>query len=408
MATFDLVISNARLRHVPELVHIGITRNRIEAISPTPLTGGESIDAGGSLVSTSFVDGHMHLCKVYTYRSFGDATIGEYGTGSMGGAMTGIELASKVKEKYHESWIYDNAKTAALNAIKHGVLHIQAFVDTDTTGRLEGIKGVMRVRDELKDILKIEVVAFPQDGLLRDPGAEDYVKEAMAMGADVVGGIPWIEHTDELAKEHVKRMAELAKKHGTRLAMLVDDAGDSTLKTAEMLGVAALEYGLEGRVTACHARAMALYEEPTFRRLAALAQRAGMGFITDPHTGPLHLKALELFDMGQAVGIGHDDIEDPYYPWGRYNMLEIAYLAAHILGANTRPRMEDLFDMITTRASRAISATPHEIKAGEVANLLIHSHEDVHEVLNNHLPPRVVISGGKVVSRSTQTTEFSL
>ena len=125
MATFDLVISNARLRHVPELVHIGITRNRIEAISPTPLTGGESIDAGGSLVSTSFVDGHMHLCKVYTYRSFGDATIGEYGTGSMGGAMTGIELASKVKEKYHESWIYDNAKTAALNAIKQiGRAHV--------------------------------------------------------------------------------------------------------------------------------------------------------------------------------------------------------------------------------------------------------------------------------------------
>ena len=112
--------------------------------------------------------------------------------------------------------------------------------------------------------------------------------------------------------------------------------------------------------------------------------------------------------MGQAVGIGHDDIEDPYYPWGRYNMLEIAFLSAHILGANTRARMENLFDMITERASRAIGATPKKIAEGAVADLLVHSHDDVHEVLNHHLPPKVVISRGKVVARSTSSTEFSL
>ena len=408
MTSFDLVINNASLRGHDGPSHLGITSGKIAAISKEPLAGGEVIDAEGALVSTSFVDGHMHLCKVYTYRSFGDATIGEYGTGTMGGAMTGIELASKIKEKYHESWIYDNAKAAALNAIKHGVLHIQAFVDTDTKARLEGIKGVMRVRDELKDVIKIEVVAFPQDGLLRDPGAEEYVQEAMKLGADVVGGIPWIEYTDAQSQEHVTRMAKLAQKHGTRLAMLNDDAGDANLRTSEMLAVAALEYGLEGKVTSCHARAMALYPEPTFRRLAALAEQAQMGFITDPHTGPLHLRALELFDMGQAVGIGHDDIEDPYYPWGRYNMLEIAFLSAHILGANTRARMENLFDMITERASRAIGATPKKIAEGAVADLLVHSHDDVHEVLNHHLPPKVVISRGKVVARSTSSTEFSL
>lgn len=406
MTTFDLVISNARLRRREGVHHLGILGSRIEAISPTQLTGAKTIDASGNLVTESFVDGHMHLCKVYTYRSFGDAAMTEYAAGAMGGAMTGIELASKVKENYHASWIYENARKAALEGLRHGVLHIQAFVDTDTKARLEGIKGVMRVRDELKDVMRIEIVAFPQDGLLRDHGAESYVQEAMALGANRVGGIPWIENTDRDAQEHVNRMVVLAKKYGTRVAMLTDDAGDPNLRTTEMLATAAIDHGLEGQITSCHARAMALYPEPTFRRLAALAKQAGMGFITDPHTGPLHLRALDLFDQGHAVGIGHDDIEDAYYPWGRYNFLEIAYLASHILGAMTRSRMEDLFDMVTTRAAEAIGVDGHLIAVGNEANLLIHGNEDVHEVMNHHEAPRQVISRGRLVA--TTSTESLL
>lgn len=406
MTTFDLVVKNARLRREDGLRNLGISGQRIEAISATPLTGAVELDANGNLVTESFIDGHMHLCKVYTYRNFGDAANTEYATGSMGGAMTGIELASKVKENYQESWIYENAKRAALEAIRHGVLHMQAFVDTDTKARLEGIKGVLRVRDELKKVIRIEVVAFPQDGLLRDPGAESFVREAMALGANRVGGIPWIENSDAEAEEHIKRMLELAKKYDTRVAMLTDDAGDPSLRTTAMLASGALTHGLEGRITSCHARAMALYPEPTFRRLAALAKQAGMGFVTDPHTGPLHLRALDLFDQGHAVGIGHDDIEDPYYPWGRYNFLEIAYLASHLLGAMTRARMEDLFDMITTRAAVAAGFEDHEIALNNEANLLIHGQADVHEVLNHHEAPKVVISRGKVVA--TTTTESQL
>ena len=406
MTTFDLVVSNAHLRQADGPRHLGIIGERIEAISTTPLTGALELDANGNLVTESFVDGHMHLCKVYTYRGFGDAANTEYAAGTMGGAMTGIELASKIKEKYHESWIYENARKAALEAIRHGVLHIQAFVDTDTKARLEGIKGVMRVRDELKNVIRIEIVAFPQDGLLRDPGAESFVREAMALGADRVGGIPWIENSDIDSEEHIKRMLELAKKHKTRVAMLTDDAGDPSLRTTAMLATEALRQGLEGQITSCHARAMALYPEPTFRRLAALAKQAGMGFITDPHTGPLHLRALDLFDQGHAVGIGHDDIEDPYYPWGRYNFLEIAYLASHLLGAMTRARMEDLFDMITTRAAVAIGIDGHQLALGNEANLLIHGQSDVHEVLNHHEAPRVVISRGKVVAKTATESEL--
>jgi len=406
MANFDLVVANAKIRGIEGLSHIGINGRRIEAISSTPLSGAIVHDANDNLVTESFVDGHMHLCKVYTYRSFGDAANAEYASGTMGGAMTGIELASQIKANYHETWIYENAHRAALEAIRHGVLHMQAFVDTDTKARLEGIKGVMRVRDELKDAIRIEIVAFPQDGLLRDPGAESFVREAMSLGANRVGGIPWIENSDADAEEHVKRMLELAKKYDARVAMLTDDAGDANLRTTAMLATGALEYGLEGRITSCHARAMALYPEPTFRRLAALAKQAGMGFITDPHTGPLHLRALDLFDQGQAVGIGHDDIEDPYYPWGRYNFLEIAFLASHFLGAMTRARMEDIFDMITTRAAEAIGIEDHKLASGHEANLLIHGQTDVHEVLNHHAAPRIVISRGKVVAINSTESQL--
>jgi cytosine deaminase len=408
MTTFDLVVTNARVRGLGHPVHIGIAGERIEAISPTPLAGAVTVDAKENLVTESFVDGHMHLCKVYTYRDFGDAANTEYAAGTMGGAMTGIELASKIKENYHESWIYENAHRAALEAIRHGVLHIQAFVDTDTKARLEGIKGVMRVRDELKKVIRIEIVAFPQDGLLRDPGAESFVREAMALGADRVGGIPWIENTDIDAQEHIERMLLLAKKHDARVAMLTDDAGDANLRTTEMLAIGALRHGMEGRITSCHARAMALYPEPTFRRFAALAKQAGMGFITDPHTGPLHMRALDLFDQGQAVGIGHDDIEDAYYPWGRYNFLEMAFLASHILGATTKARMDDLFDMITTRAAAAVGIDGHKLAIGHEANLLIHGQTDVHEVLNHHEAPRVVISRGKVVARTTTESALTI
>lgn len=128
-----------------------------------------------------------------------------------------------------------------------GGLVTESFVDVDTSARLEGVSPHLALREEFRGVVDLQVVAFPQDGLLCDPGAEDLVREALDLGADVVGGIPWVEHSDAEARGHVRRMCALAAANGLRVAMLVDDAGDAGLHTTTMLAEAMLEHGLVGR-----------------------------------------------------------------------------------------------------------------------------------------------------------------
>jgi cytosine deaminase len=408
MSPHQLVIRNARLRHDQGAHSIGIDNGTITAITADTVDGDEVIDADHNLVCESFVNGHMHLCKAYTFDKTNAAALNEYAGGSMGGAMTSIELASAVKKNYTDDAVYERAKRAALEGIRNGVTHVQAFADTDTAASLHGVNGVMRVRDELRDVMEISVVAFPQDGLLRDPGAEELVADAMARGADTVGGIPWIEFTDAEAGEHIDRMLDLAVKHNARVAMLVDDAGDASLRTLERLAIAAAERGLHGRVTACHARAAGSYPEPTFRRLAALLKRSQIGVVSDPHTGPLHVRPFDLYDLGVDVGLGQDDIEDAYYPLGRHNMLEVAFLAAHLLGDLSPRRLETVLDMVTVSAARALGIHNHQLTEGNPANLVVLDGQSTVEVLSRHSAPRVVISKGRIVARNLSSSELSL
>ena len=400
MPTYDLVITNARLRGRAEPTSLAISDGTIAAIDATANEATTVLDAAGQLVSPSFVDAHLHLDKVYTFTRIGDAALREYTAAGMGGAMTSIELASRVKADYDESWIHDNARRAVLEGLRHGVTHVQAFADVDTAAGLEAVKALLRVRDELAAVVRLDVVAFPQDGLLRDPGAEDLVREAVDLGADVVGGIPWIEYDDDAAQQHVDRMCRLAAERGKRVAMLVDDAGDPSLRTTRMLARSAIEHGLQGRVVACHARAVGSYAEPTFRRLLGLAREADMGFVSDPHTGPLHLRAYDVRDAGLAVALGQDDVEDAYYPFGRHDLLEVAFLAAHLLGAPTLERMDALLDMVTTDAARVLGVDDHAVTVGAAADLVVLDGETAHEVLTRHAPPRYVIGRGRLVAET--------
>jgi cytosine/creatinine deaminase len=224
----------------------------------------------------------------------------------------------------------------------------------------------------------------------------------------VVGGIPWIEHTDAEAREHVRRMCELAAAHGRRVAMLVDDAGDAGLRTTEMLAAAMLEHGLAGRGIANHARAVGLYPRPSLERLAGLARRAGLGFVSDPHTGPLRVPVRELTAMGVPVALGQDDIEDAYYPFGRHNMLEIAFLAAHALEAVDAAGIDLVYDAVSTTAASVMGVTGHRLEVGGNADLVVHHHASLREVLAQHAAPAYVVASGRLVACSTSTTTFHL
>jgi cytosine deaminase len=398
---YDLIIKNAKTRFSQDdLIQIAIVGGKIAKIAAQ--VDGDTknvIDAGGKLVTESFVNGHLHLCKVYTLSMMDEAAMGAYTDGSMGGAMTAIELAAQVKEQYDESWIIVNVRKALDLAVKFGNTHIRAFADTDTKAKLEGVKALIRAREEYKDRIKLEVVAFPQDGVVRDPGAEEYIEEALKLGADVVGGIPWIEYTDADAQEHIDRMFALAKKYDKPISMLIDDAGDPTLKTLEMLAVTTIKNGWEGRVTAQHSRAMALYPEPYYRKIEYLLKRAKIGVVSDPQTGPLYARVKDLYKAGVRIALGQDDIADAYYPFGRNNMLEVAFLAAHLMWMNSRQEMEILYDLITTNAAEALGEEGHNLVEGGTADLVVLNAESIWEAIWNHEAPLYVIKSGQDITK---------
>jgi cytosine deaminase len=398
---FDILIKNAKTRTSGgKLVQIAIQDGKIIKIADT-VAGDtkKAIDAQEHLVTESFVNGHLHLCKVYTLAMMDDEALGAYTGESMGGAMTAIELAATIKEKYDEKWIIENVRKAVNLAVRFGNTHIRAFADTDTTGKLEGVKALLKAREEFKDRVEIQVVAFPQDGVVRDPGAEDYVEQALKLGADVVGGIPWIEYTDADSQEHIDRMFRLAKKYNKDVSMLIDDAGDATLKTLEMLAVKTIKEGWEGRVTVQHARAMALYPEPYYRKIEHLLKKGRIGVVSDPQTGPLYARVKSLYKAGVSIALGQDDIADAYYPFGRNNMLEVAFLAAHLMWMTSRDELEVLYDLITTNAAKALGIQNYGLKEGCDADLVVLDAGSVWEAIWNHEAPLHVIKDGKEITQ---------
>jgi cytosine deaminase len=399
---FDIAIRRARLRHGGDrLIEIGIRDGRVAAMAESlDARATDEIDAGGNLVTESYVNPHLHLCKVWTLPMMEEEALKSYQGEAMGKAMAGIELASKIKEKYAESWITKNARRAAALAAVYGNLHIRALADVDRKARLEGVRALIRVREEFRGILNIQVVAFAQDGIVREPGASDLMREALRLGADVVGGIPWIEFSNADAAAHVKTCFDLAQEFDKDVSMLLDDAGDPGLRTLEMMALEALQRGWHGRALAHHCRAMSLYPVPYLQRLTRILNEARVPVVTDPHTGPLHARVKELLAEKVVVCLGQDDISDAYYPFGRNNMLEVAFLASHLLWMMTRQDIDKLYDMITIDAAAAMNVAGFGLAEGAAANLVVLDQPDVVEALRFHHAPAHVISHGKLVDQA--------
>src|SRR3972149_3041123 len=210
--SFEVLTRHASLRgQLGRQFDLGIADGRLAAIRER-IDGSAKveIEAHGNLVTESFVNPHLHLCKVYTLQMMDVDAMRVYQGADMGKAMTAIELAARVKESYDESWILPNVRRAVALAALYGCTHMRAFADVDRKARLEGVKALLRAREEFRGIVEIQVVAFAQDGIVREPGAADLVRQAMKLGADVVGGIPWIEDTDAAIAAHVHQRLEIA------------------------------------------------------------------------------------------------------------------------------------------------------------------------------------------------------
>ncbi len=389
-----ILIRNAKLRS-GKIADISISEGRFDGISER-ITGTRDmeIDAKGKLVTEPFPIAHLHLDKVMTGGFAEEATLAEYQ--AMKSTMTAIELASRVKEHYVESEIVQRVRDVLTEAKRYGVSHVRAFADVDTKAKLTGVKALLKAKEEFRNQVDVQIVAFPQDGIIREPGTEELLYKSMEIGADLVGGIPWIEFTEEDARRHVDIAFEIAKKYDADIAMLTDDAGDPELRTTEYLATSALRNGWIGRISACHARAMALYNDVYHRKLMAILKKAGVGVVTNPHTGPLHVRVRDLLEAGVTVALSQDDVYDAYYPYGRCNLLEVAFLASHLLWMMSRQDRELLYDMITVNAAKVMGLKNYGLKEGNPGNLVILDSPDLREAYAKHNKPLHIVRNGIV------------
>jgi cytosine deaminase len=403
----DLVVTGARLRG-GEVVDVFCADGVVAGLPPAgerPVPpGAEVVDAGGGLVTEPFVDAHLHLDKVRTLPLVGDAALEAYTADGMADSARGIDLARAVKQHYRVETLLPAIRQALADGLRNGVLHVQAFADVDTAAGLIGVQAVLAAREEFRGRVDVSVVAFPQDGVLRDPGAAELVEEALRTGADVVGGIPWIEATPVDQEAHVEWACALAARLGRRVAMLTDDAPDPAYDTTRMLAEAMRRHGLEGRGVACHARAVGHYDAARRDALLDLAGEVGLGLVSDPHTGSVALPVERALERGVAVALGQDDIEDAYYPFGRHNLLEVAFLAAHLLDMRSAPQQEVLVDLVTTSAARVLGLAAFGLRPGGPADLLVHAASRTVDLLAHHAAPRAVIRAGRVLAQSWKTS----
>jgi cytosine deaminase len=399
--TAPLVVTSARLRD-GRVVDVHCADGVVTALAPAgelaPPDGADVVLADGGLTTEPFVDAHLHLDKVRTLPLIGDAALQAYTADGMADSARGIDLARAVKQHYDVETLLPAIREALADGLRHGVLHVQAFADVDTAAGLIGVQAVLAAREEFRGRVDVAVVAFPQDGVLRDPGAAELVEEAMSLGADVVGGIPWIEATPADQEAHVEWACALAARLGRRVAMLTDDAPDPRFDTTRMLAEAMRRHGLQGRGVACHARAVGHYEEPRQTAVLELAREVGLGLVSDPHTGSVALPVERALELGVDVALGQDDIEDAYYPFGRHNLLEVAFLAAHLLDMRSARQQEVLVDLVTTSAARVLGLTDYGLRVGGPAALLVHDATRTVDLLARHAPPRTVVRAGRVLT----------
>ena len=401
----DLIVRNAKLRS-GERVDIAISDGKYAEIAANISDSAtQELDAAGNLVSESFTVPQLHLDKVYTVDWLEEAAAGYFDEG-MGGAMTTIELAAEVKRHYQEDEVLKRMNRALTNAALAGATHVRAFIDIDSKAELKGFKAALRAKEQWQDRLKLQLVAFAQDGLSREPGAEEFMWEAMELGADVVGGIPWIEYTDTDMERHTDITFEMAIKYDKDLTSLVDDAGDPNLRTSEYLAISSARHGWQGRVVASQARASANYNEVYHRKWVELLRQGGVGIVTNPHSGPLHVRVHELAQAGVTLALGGESVHDAYYPFGRCNMLEAAFVSAHTLWSMEPEDQELLYDMITLNGGRLMRLPEHRIAVGNEASLVVLQDESVREALTHHREPRYVIFKGEVSAESTSESRI--
>src|SRR5690242_14216773 len=250
----NVTIRNARLRGQQQLVDIGIDGEKISAVGPElPAKATREIDAAGSLVLPGLFNLHFHADK---------CLLGEIMRPNVSGTLPeAIEITNDFKRKYDPAEVASRAVRAMEAGVMNGTTFFRLFCDVGTIGGLRAARGLLLAREKMAKYCRVQIVSFPQEGIIRDPGAAALMEEAIKEGCDVVGGLPWYEYTDEDARRHIDICFDMAKKHDLDIHMLVDDTDDPNSRSLEYLAVKTMREDYQGRVTASHCGAMAAYDD---------------------------------------------------------------------------------------------------------------------------------------------------
>jgi cytosine deaminase len=402
-----LLITNATLTDGRSGIDVLVGDDgRITAIGPALCVpdGGERIDAQGWLLSPPFVDAHFHLDATLSY---GLPRINASGT-----LLEGIALWGELKPTLTQDAIVERALAYCDWAVAQGLLAIRSHVDV-CDERLLAVEALLHVRERVRPYLDLQLVAFPQDGVLRSPGALSNLKRALDLGVDVVGGIPHFERTMAEGAESVRLLCELAAERGLPVDMHCDESDDPMSRHIETLAFHAQRLGLQGRVTGSHLTSMHSMDNYYVSKLLPLIAESGVHAVANPlinitlqgrHDSFPKRRGMtrvpELMAAGVNVAFGHDCVMDPWYSLGSADMLEVAAMGLHVAQMTSQAGMRACFDAVTTHAARVLGLEGYGLSVGGRGDfVLLQAHSPV-EALRLRARRLVVVRGGRVLARS--------
>jgi cytosine deaminase len=402
---FDLIVKGGTLPD-GRVTDIGIKGAKITAIEKIDAQAGQIIDATGNLVSPPFVDPHFHL----------DATL-SYGTpriNASGTLLEGISLWGELKEVMKLEEVRDRALAYCDWAASMGLLAIRSHVDT-CDDRLTGVEALLEVKKLVSGYIDLQLVAFPQDGLYRDPTARANTIKALDMGVDVVGGIPHFERTMADGAASVTELCQIAADRGLMVDMHCDETDDPMSRHIETLIYETQRLGLQGRVAGSHLTSMHSMDNYYVSKLLPLMAEADVAAIPNPlinimlqgrhDTFPKRrgmTRVKEMLAMGITVGFGQDCVMDPWYSMGTADMLDVAFMGLHVAQMSSPAEMRQCFDMVTNSSAQIMGLDDYGLRVGAKASLVVLDAGNPIEAVRLRPDRLCVIAKGKVVSRKAR------
>ena len=401
-----MLIRNATLPDGRAGVDVLALDGRIAAVGPAlPAPAGvEVVEAGGLLLSPPFVDAHFHM----------DATL-SYGlprVNASGTLLEGIALWGELKPHLTQEALVERALAYCDWAVARGLLAIRSHVDV-CDERLLAVAALLHVKERVRPWLDLQLVAFPQDGLLRSPNAQAHLERALDLGVDVVGGIPHFERTMADGALSVRLLCETAASRGLRVDMHCDETDDPLSRHVETLAFETQRLGLQGRVTGSHLTSMHGMDNYYVSKLIALMAEAELGVVANPliniaiqgrhDTYPKRrgmTRVPELMAAGLTVAFGHDCVMDPWYSLGSGDMLEVAAMAVHVAHMTGLDAMRRCFDAVTVNPARLLGLEGYGLAPGDHADMVLLEAQDPIEAIRTRAARLAVVRRGRVIARS--------